>query len=234
MLGALAALVLATFVTLLVVAAGSGGKAKNVTAGSSTTSSSSSTTTSTSSTTTTAPPDTTTTASATTTSGAPPTTAVQPVVTGQGATLRGPTAADSRVMSPGQDCHALADDGWQATCGTAAAKGGQLVWLTETQQAPSGRTGHRALVLRRTASPQWDVVLEARDDNGVRFSDIRARVEDVSGDGSVEIAFGFRLTTGDGALALDLVEGPGNVVVHRDLPKGVARVSSGQLDTWRR
>jgi hypothetical protein len=33
-------------------------------------------------------------------------------------------------------------------------------------------------------------------------------------------------------LSLDLVQGPGVVAVHQDLYRGVARTTTGQLDTW--
>jgi hypothetical protein len=231
-LGALAALALAVLVTLLVVR-NDDGDDKQVAAGTSTSSSSSTTTssstTSSTTTSTTALAPTTTAAVATT---APPTTAVLPVVTGQGAALQAPASADTRTMV-GSDCTTLADAGWTPTCGAVTAKAASLVWLLETQETPSGRTGRRALVLRKGTGSSWSVVLQVRDDSGVRYGNITTRVSDVSGDGRDEIVFGFHSTVGQ-RLVVDMVEGPGSVVVHRDLAAGVARVSSGQLDTWRR
>ena len=232
MLGVLGAIALAALVTLLVVQGDDDGD--QVTAGTSTTSSST-TSTSTSTTSTTTTPASTTTppttaAPATTT---PPTTVVMPVVTGQGAVLGPPPSGTVRTMS-GNDCTTLADDEWTATCGTVNAKDASLVWLIETTTTPSGGPGRRALVRRKSIGNSWTVVQEVRDDNGVRFSNVTARVADLSGDGKDEVAFGFHLTAGDGVLSLDVVEGPGAVVVHRELTRGVARVSSGQLDTWRR
>jgi hypothetical protein len=157
-----------------------------------------------------------------------------PVVTGQGAVLHPPASPETRVVPPGAGCEELGDNGWTVTCGTAGAKDGVLAWVIETRSIAGGGTARRALVLRRASGQQWTVVLRANDDSGSQFVGIKARVEDVSGDGASEIAFGFTRTGLSAVLAVDLVEGPGAVVVHRELPKGSARVSSGQLDTWRR
>jgi hypothetical protein len=227
-----AALVLAAFVSLLVVRNdGAGG---TVTAGTSTSVASTTTSTSTSTTSTTVASTSTTAARATTTTGAPSTTAVLPVVSGQGAVLQGPSSPDTRVVPLGGGCDALADSGWTATCGMAGAKGAVLAWVIETKAVDGGGTAYRALVFRRGAGQQWSLVLRVADDAGTHFSAVRARVEDLSGDGASEIAFGFTRTGVSEVLAVDVVEGPGSVVVHRELPKGAARVSSGQLDTWRR
>ncbi|MEY2566403.1 MAG: hypothetical protein QOE35_932 [Actinomycetota bacterium] len=223
--------------TLIVVATGGGGDGKKVTAGTSTSSSAAPTTTTTStSTTTTAPPETTTTVppEATTTAAPATTAAPMPVVTGQGAVLREPATSETRVLAPGAGCDQLGDNGWTVTCGMVGAKGGVLAWLLETRDTAAGSTARRALVLRRASGQQWTVALRVTDDSASQFTDIKVRTEDVSGDGASEIAFGFSRTGASSVLAVDLVEGPGTVVVHRDLPKGVARVSSGQLDTWRR
>jgi hypothetical protein len=97
-----------------------------------------------------------------------------------------------------------------------------------------GATARRALVWRRGTGQQWTLALRASDDTGDQLAAVRARVEDLSGDGAAEIAFGFTRVGASAVLAVDVVEGPGTVVVHRELPRGVARVSSGQLDMWRR
>jgi hypothetical protein len=136
------------------------------------------------------------------------------------------------VVAAGGPCAALADPGWDTTCGTAAARGATLAWLIESRAA-SGTTQHRALVFRQTAATRWNLVLQAEDTAGSRFGAIRARVADVSGDGAEEIAFGFTSGSATPSLAVDLVEGPGSVVVHRDLRRGAARVSTGQMNTWR-
>ena len=56
---------------------------------------------------------------------------------------------------------------------------------------------------------------------------------DLSGDSFEEVVVGFR-SVANGPLLLDVVEGTGSVVVHRDLagPGPSARVSQGQFDTW--
>jgi hypothetical protein len=159
---------------------------------------------------------------------------VLPVVTGQGAVLHAPATAETRLVPVGGGCEALGDPGWTVACGTANARGGVLAWVVETMATGDGDTARRAMVFRRGTGQQWSLVLRAADDSGGQFAAVRARVEDLSGDGAPEIAFGFTRTGASAVLALDVVEGPGNVVVHRELPRGVARVSSGQLDTWRR
>lgn len=237
MIGGLAAVVLAAFVTLLVVWANDDSP-DTVVAGTSTSSAPTSTSTSTS---TTVSPATSSTATsttaapaATTPTAAPPTTAVQPIVTGQGAVLAPPASPDVRTVPAGGNCSALADAGWEATCGTTGAKDAVLAWVVETRQTELGRTARRVLIFRRGSGQQWTLVLRAGDESGTQYTDIRARVEDVSGDGTGEIAVGFRRVGASAVLDVDLVEGPGVVAVHRELPRGAARVSSGQLDTWRR
>lgn len=222
---------LAALVTLLVVNndADRGGE---VAAGTTTTAASS-TTTSMSTTTTTAPEPSTTTGAPTTSTALPPTTAApMPAVTGQGAVLQ--KVSEAKVLPAGAGCEALADSGWTATCATVGAKGVVLAWLIETRSLSGGGTARRALVVRRDTPTQWMVVLRANDDTGSLYVGVKARAEDVSGDGASEIAFGFTRTGPSAVLSVDLVEGPGTVVVHRDLTRGSARVSSGQLDTWRR
>lgn len=184
--------------------------------------------TSTTTTTTTAKPTTTT----TTTTAKPTTTSTtqtpKPVVDGRGAVLVPPATSSRREMQPQVGCKSLADPGWTAECGTFTGKGGaELAWLVEEQAS-----ARRAYVLRRAQGKQWNVVLEARDDDGTRFAAIVVRVLDLSGDGAAEAAFGFRRQGSGDVLAVDVVEGPGSVVVHRELRQGSARVSPGQLDTW--
>lgn len=182
-----------------------------------------------------------TTAAPTTTTSPPTTTtsttqAPKPVVDGRGAVL-GAAATSARREMTGTDCRTLAPAGSTAECGAFRGKGGiDLVWLVESRTVSGERgttvTGRRAYVLRKAADNRWTPVLEARDDDGSRFTAITARVEDVSGDGAAEVAFGFRRRGAGNTLAIDLVEGPGTVVVHHEAPGGSARVSKGQLDVW--
>lgn len=235
-LGVLGALLLATLITLL-VRSGDGGD-ERVTAGSTTTGLLHQETSTTTSTTALAEP-TTSTGPPTTALGdpgpgtAPTTAAPAPVVTGQGSVLRPLAAGEVRTQPPGVGCEGLGDAGWQVDeCDTVAAKGAQLVWMVQSRVLASGDTARRVYVFRHAGGQQWRLVLRVTDETGSRFAGVGVRVEDVSDDGAPEIAFGFRMVADD-ALAVDLVEGPGNVAVHRDLALGRARVSIGQLDLWR-
>lgn len=165
---------------------------------------------------------TTTTKPTTTTTAAP-----KPAIDGRGAVLVAPPTASRREMA-GNQCASLAESGSTAECGLFTGKGSvEMAWLVE--QRDSGR---RAFVLRKVQGRQWNVVLEARDDSGARFADVNVRVVDVSGDGAAEAVFGFRRTGTTEVLAVDVVEAPGRVVVHRESPKGSVRLSPGQLDLW--
>lgn len=233
-LGAVGALLLATLVMLLVLS--SDGGDEEVTAGSTTTTASvlaTSTTTSTTALATTTLLGVTTTVPPGSTAPTPPgTTRPAPVVTGAGAVLSAIPGGEVRTLPPGVGCEGLASTGWDPECGSATAKGARLVWLVETSSVPDGSTARRASVFRDLGGQRYRLELRSRPDTASRFSEIRVQVVDVSGDGAAEIAFGFRIAADDG-LAVDLVEGPGVVVVHRSLALGRARVSPGQLDTWR-
>lgn len=163
----------------------------------------------------------------TTTTTQPP----RPVVDGRGAVLVAPSTATRRQMSDGR-CETLAAEGWGAECGLFRGKGNvELAWLVETRTVgeKEGVTARRAYVFRRVSSGRYASVLEATDEDGTRFADVNVRVVDVSGDGAAEAVFGFHRPD---VLAVDVVEGPGTVVVHRDARRGSARVSPGQLDVW--
>lgn len=175
--------------------------------------------------TTTTQPTTTTTTTTTTTQ--PP----RPVIDGRGAVLVAPSTATRRELSEGR-CETLAADGWGAECGLFRGKGSvELAWLVESRTVgdEDTRTARRAYVFRRVSSGRYASVLEATDEDGTRFADVNVRVVDVSGDGAAEAVFGFHRPD---VLAVDVVEGPGKVVVHRDARRGSARVSPGQLDVW--
>lgn len=173
---------------------------------------------------TTVAPTTTAKPSSTTTSAPPP---PKPVIDGRGAVLTAPPSTMRREMA-GNDCATLAEDGWTPECGLFTGKGSTaMAWLVEERAG-----AYRASVLRRGQGRQWTVVLHARDDDGSRFADVNVRVADVSGDGPAEAVFGFRRKGFDNVLSVDVVEGPGSVVVHRDSIKGSARVTTGQLDLW--
>lgn len=163
----------------------------------------------------------------TTTTTQPP----RPVIDGRGAVLVAPSTATRREFSEGR-CETLAADGWGAECGLFRGKGNaELAWLVESKTVgdDDDRTARRAYVFRRVSSGRYASVLEATDEDGTRFADVNVRVVDVSGDGAAEAVFGFHRPD---VLAVDVVEGPGKVVVHRDARRGSARVSPGQLDVW--
>ena len=181
----------------------------------------------------TAPPPTQRPATAPKPSSAPPTApvaAMQPssgsVVTGDGALMARPTTATTRTLDA-KRCP-TAHQGWTSRdCGAVRATDLVLVWSIESKGS-----GLRAVLLRQSAGGQWTTVLAAEDPDGSRWSSIKVAADDVSGDGNPEIGFGFHLKGPQQALAVDLVEAPGRVVVHVDLPKGAAKVDPGRLDTW--
>jgi len=161
----------------------------------------------------------------------PSTTTTLPPVTGSGAVLTPPPALDERVVPAGATCTSLADDGWMGVqCAVVHAKGATLIWLTETQPVSASAVGLRAYVFRGNGAGKEDVVLRAADDQGVRFSAVRVKVDSIAAGGGQDIVFGFHGQ--DQSLSVDLVHGSGVVAVHEDLTHGSARSATGQLDTW--
>lgn len=242
-LGVLAALVAALSVLLLVLAlVKDDGGDRVATSVPSTTSSTEGSTTTTSATSTTtavaippAMPPTTTPTSTTTTAASPSTTSPpRPVVTGQGAVLSPPAAPSTRTLSPDGGCESLADPGsWEVRCDTVRVRGGQLIWLVAERPTANGTRTRRAYVFQRSGpGSQWNLVLEERDDEGTRLAGVNVRAADLSADGSPELAFGFATQGSASVLSVDVVDASATVVAHRDLPKGVVRVSTGQVDTW--
>jgi hypothetical protein len=171
-------------------------------------------------------------APSTTTSTAAP----LPVVSAAGAVLKTPGTPTTRTLSA-TGCKSLGSgEGWAVECGTAHAKGGTtLIWLVEEKAgtpygAPAGRRVY-VFAPAPAGAPAYRSLLEARDEDASKWALVVAKVVDLSGDGAEDVAVGFR-SAGSGALALDVVEGPGAVTAHRDLPRGAARVSTGQCNTW--
>jgi hypothetical protein len=150
-----------------------------------------------------------------------------PIVPSSGAVLAPPSSTITRPMGPG--CTTLAEPGWTADCGSAHAKGGDLIWLIES--GPGG-AGLRASVWTHATGATWRQALAVADDDGGRFGHINARVADISGDGFDEIAFGFGVVGTQHLLQVDVVDGSKKVVAHRDFVEGAARVATGQLDGW--
>jgi hypothetical protein len=169
----------------------------------------------------------------TTTSSTPPTTRVAPLLSASGAVLRPPGAPPTRQLAAGSGCEGLADpNASEVRCELFRAKGGDLIWLTQsTREGVLGsERGRSVYVFRRSGSSQWTIVLEMLDPSGSQYRSVNVRLADVSGDGSQDAVFGFR--SGSGLLAVDVVEGPGTVAAHLDALSGSARVSTGQLDIW--
>ena len=150
-------------------------------------------------------------------------------VSAEGAVLRPPLPARTRPRPADESCAALAAPGFTVRCGIARTAGGPLVWLAET--SATGR-GSRAQILREAGADALAVVLEVVDEDGSRFDDIRGAVADVSGDGSDDIALSFYRRGSQQVLAVDLVEGPGVVAVHREYVQGSVRAVAGQFEGW--
>ncbi len=164
-------------------------------------------------------------------------TATSPMAASAGSSAVGPTGAvltrptdttTTRPVDKAKGCNSANDPGWEISeCGALRSGGSVLLWLVETK----GK-GIRTLVLREQTAGRWVVVLAARDDNGKAFSEVGVRGEDVSGDGQPELVFGFHRRGDDKVLAVDVVDAPPAVVVHRDLVQGSATATKGRLDTW--
>lgn len=176
-------------------------------------------------------------------STAPPTTAsaprppsttstTLPVAGPQGAVLAPPARSAARPLGPSGTCESLASAGWSVRCDFFDTRAGRFAWIIETQDTESARSARRISVLKQRApATVFDVVLQAGDEDGSRFSAVSAEVVDVSSDGSADLAVGFRRVGAAQVLSVDLVELE-KVVVHRDLVRGSARVSKGQFDSW--
>lgn len=169
-----------------------------------------------------------------TTTSSPPTTRLGPSIDGSGAVLLPAGAPAPRQLPAGASCHGLADpNASDVRCELFRARGGDLIWLTQSTREGvlgSGR-GRSVYVFERSGTGQWRVALEKLDPGGSQFKSVNVRVVDVSGDGHQDAVFGFR-SGSSSLLAVDVVEGPGAVTAHRDAPNGSARVSTGQLDIW--
>jgi hypothetical protein len=151
-----------------------------------------------------------------------------PALTADGAVLAKPATPSTRPVDKARGCHSAVDAGWRIVeCGALRRDDGVLLWLTESR----GK-GLRALVLREQTAGNWAPMLVAFDDDGSRWSKIGVRGEDVSGDGKSDLVFGFHLRAPAGSLAVDVVDGPGVVTLHRLAAGGSVRVAKGELHEW--
>jgi hypothetical protein len=159
------------------------------------------------------------------------TTTLPPLVNGSGAVLAAPATTDQRVESGG--CVSLADPGWGSVrCGVAHGKLTTLTWLIESRAGPRSEMATRSYVFAPSSGTNERVVLEAFDNDASRFAGVQAKVDTVEGGGFEDIVFGFRNQGSAQVLSVDLVQGQGQVSVHQDLYRGVARTAPGRLDVW--
>jgi hypothetical protein len=123
----------------------------------------------------------------------------------------------------------LIDNGYDGTCGTVAANGATLHWVIEKRKSTGG---WKVVVFRASTASTATAVLHANDPDGSEYTSVNAFVEDISGDGGADIAFGFHLQGSGAVLSADVVEGPGTVTAHRDYAGGGARLSKGRFDGY--
>jgi hypothetical protein len=166
------------------------------------------------------------------TTTAAPTVAMDVPVTGSGAILTAPGAPDVRKEDAPNDCASLVDEGWESLDCKAAAQGpGGLTYLVEVQPMPSA-IATRAYIFRERPDGSYQLVLRAEDDSGTHYvaSEVEAALVPTSS-GPAVIALGFLEDNGN-LLAMDVVEPPGIVAAHRDLPDGAVLASPHGLETW--
>lgn len=154
-----------------------------------------------------------------------------PVVDGRLAILRPPPAPLTRPLPAGEPCAGLADPGFTARCGVVRTAVAELVWIVQTRSAP--RTTRMA-VYRRTAPDTIELALRADDEAGLAFSEARVTSTDTSNDGHNEAVFRIQRYGADQVLSVEVVDGAGEVVVHRDYAHGSTRVTRGEIQGWAR
>jgi hypothetical protein len=165
----------------------------------------------------------------TSTNPLPPMAIDQPV-TGSGAMLVAPLSPDVRSEDAPGDCGSLVDRGWESLdCAVVERDVGGLTYLIEVLPTPT-YVATRTLIFRENLDRSEQVVLAAVDDGGSHdvADETEALVEPLAG-GDALIVVGFL----DGRqLALDVVQSPGVVVVHRDLHDGRVLPVAGRIETW--
>jgi hypothetical protein len=175
---------------------------------------------------------------ATTSEPLQPTSTTMPVVTmnvpvtASGAVLAPPRTPDTRHEDAPNDCASLVDSGWESIdCKAATSGAGGLTYLIEVLPMPS-YVSTRALVFREAPNGAEQLVLQAEDDSGTHYltGELEAAVVPIPG-GTPVIAVGFLKDSGS-VLAMDIVEQPGVVAAHRDLPDGAVTASPHGLETW--
>ena len=163
----------------------------------------------------------------------PPSVAVDLPIDGSGAILHPPSSPDVRVEDAPNDCASLVDSGWQSIdCKVVTIGDGGLTYLIEALPAPS-YVATRAYIFRQRPDGSEQLVLAAEDDQGTKFesSEVEAAVAPTGPGRNPIIVIGF-LGGNSTHLAIDVVEGPGTVVVHQDLGDGLVETGIDGLDTW--
>ena len=150
------------------------------------------------------------------------------VVTAEGATITRSPSKAVRTVDKAKGCNSAGGEGWTIeNCGALRTSGTVLLWVVETKGKAS-----RALVLKEQTAGRWAVVLSAADVDGTAFDTIGVRGQDVTGDGQPELVFGFHRKDAARTLSVDVVDASPAVILHRDLPRGSVRLSSGEITTW--
>lgn len=156
------------------------------------------------------------------------TAAVSPPVPDAGAqsTFTPPGAPSARPYS--LDCRTVLDTGYNGSCVFLTSPHGQVVGLVETQQSQE-----RALVYQRSGD-QWLLTLRSTATVTSDYSGRRVAQSDLENDGDPKFVFSTPQRGAGSALAeVDVVEAPGQVVLHQDLTAGVAtKADQGGLETW--
>ena len=154
-----------------------------------------------------------------------------PVVDGRLAILRPPAAPVTRPLPAAQPCAGLADPGFTARCGSVRTGTAELVWIVQTRPAPRST---RMAVYRRAGPDSIALALQADDEAGLAFSEARVTSTDTSNDGHNEAVFRIQRYGADQVLSVEVVDGEGEVVVHRDYAQGSTRVTRGEIQGWAR
>ena len=159
-----------------------------------------------------------------------------PTITGDGALLTPPSQPSSRSYDDRRGCQSLADDGWSAQCEVLSSPAGKAAWLVEYQGA--GGVGDesvpkRALLYRSGPGNRWTLALRASDDAGSAWESVAARTADVEGDNTPKAIYSFALRSGNSTRVIDIAEASGEVVLHLQVDRAVARLApGGGIEYW--
>ena len=160
------------------------------------------------------------------------------VVTAAGAILQQVSNPPINPAPQQAACHALADPGWVPECSSVNMAGGTAVWMV--QHRPAGTCCEARVVRVFTYSPEaggWIVHLEGRDLQGQGWSDVKVRALDLTGDGRIELVFGFRFQGSGNILGYDIMTFPAGsgpqVAAHPDeASHGSVTLGGGRVDEY--